>query len=597
MRKLSLFVLLALMVLGVSSVSALGETNLTNLAQYVEDDAVAFVSMRTDDGFIATIDALVDRVRPFLPEDELPTSQNLTEFLDDTLQDVQLGTFEDTIRPWLGDTAAVAAYLGDSGNMNDPFESGDVIIAIEADGIAALTFFEPFFDEDVQSGELEVGEVGEFTTYFDERESTVIAFGNDAIFITVSTEEDPMDLLPVDNVTNPLSADAAFTTTVSQLPENDYNILIYVNSVQLSRMSMTMMDGLSPELTELLSASGATAIGFTILGEDALTIDIVQNVQRSPLEIFGIAPYAPSAIDFSFTNQAPADTVAIIQTSDFGPTVQYAIDSLETMAAYVQEQGGIAEFIDPDGVLLTERDLEDLEEFDLDFIVDGGINRTFTQLTGLSLESEVLPVLDGDLIAYVRTIESQGFFTPIIPDGAVLFQTSDADGAANIVSQLGVLAEQYDIPVEMDTIGGQEVVVLPADESFGFAYTGLDTILGSSDNLIAVGTRGAVNAAMSNDGGLTDDAIFQEAQNYFLDGTQQLAYIATAPLYDDIDALIESGLIDPEEEGLVEVYVGLSVIESASITSVISDDNLMSTTRLVLSLADTPRTPPVVPDA
>ncbi|MEO1166058.1 MAG: DUF3352 domain-containing protein [Chloroflexota bacterium] len=607
MRRLLLLLFAVFSAVSIMSVSALGETSLTDLAQYVEDDALVFASIRTDDGYLGTLDSLYQRALPFLPSDALPPADSLVELLNFGLSSSELGTFEDDVRPWLGNSAALAFFT------TDTFSTADLLFILEADGEAALEFFEPDFEEGMQNGFIERSEQDGFTIFLDAEFQTATAFGEDVIFVSVLQENDavddvfatviaelegepieeeevelrdPLTLIPFAGVDNPLSESDTFNNALSDLPQDSYNIIIYSNFVEFQSTQIAALGLDQPEFAELFTNVGSTAFGFTVLNDDSLTIDIVQRADNSALEELGVMPIVPSALDYGFTNRIPEDAIAVVQTSDFGGTVQASFDNIRAISSYIQAQGGIATLVDPTNELLTDEERRILDELDIAWLL-GAINISFSGGTGLSLENDVLPVLDGDAATYLRILRDDNAFLPIQLDSALLFQTSDPDGAAAIVEQLGVSASNFDIKISTEDYGDSSAIVLESDDVFSANDDNLDFLLGSSDEVVALGTRRAAENALSTDDGLADNAIFQEAQATFLPESQQLAYLAMDPVLDLLDELAESGDIFVDDF-VEELYKALSILESSSVTSTVSEDGL-TTIRLVITLSDEPR--------
>src|SRR5262249_29496022 len=136
---------------------------------------------------------------------------------------------------------------------------------------------------------------------------------------------------------------------------------------------------------DLMNVSGGMAVGFTLLNDEALLMDMVQSIDISVFEDFGVSLANPSALDLSFTNHIPADAVVVLQGSDFGPSVQTAFSNVRAFGEYIKANGGIADLIDPNGYQFdTEEERHAVNQFDLAWIL-GSINLSFAGATGLSL--------------------------------------------------------------------------------------------------------------------------------------------------------------------------------------------------------------------
>ena len=108
MQKLLLMIgSLALLVgLLVAPALAAPTADLAALAAYFPDTTIMFFSLRTDAGAIENLDGLLGRLSRLLPGAVPPTT--ITEALDVAALAETERPFAESIRPWLGDTLAVA---------------------------------------------------------------------------------------------------------------------------------------------------------------------------------------------------------------------------------------------------------------------------------------------------------------------------------------------------------------------------------------------------------------------------------------------------------------------------------------------------------
>lgn len=592
MRKLLLLALVVLLASTALSVSAFDDPDMTALASYFSDDALLYMSVRVDDSLVESLDSLLGRVTPFLPQGTLPPNITANDLLDLALQDADLGSFDETIRPWLGDVAALGMYQPES-LYDDP----PVLVAVDVDGEAALTFFSEIIANELQSGSLEQSEVNGYTVFTStsEYDTTEVAIGDDVLFIASMP-----NLLPLEGIENPLSDDSNFHDTLNSLPEDSYGLLMYANMQQLQQFNLAQAglvgaSGMPSFLEDFMDVYGGTAIGFTILNEEALVMDVVQNLNIDAYDEFGVDMATMGAIDTAFTNHIPSNAFAVVQSADFGSSLQLGLDNVRALGDYIKANGGLADMIDPEGYEFDEEERLIINQVDLAWFV-GFVNFTFAGGTGLNLERDVLPVLDGDIAMFVSASPAESFISPILPDAALLFQNSDADAAVAIVEQLGASAEAYELPVFLEDYSSGTAIVLPAEEFLGFSSPSLDILVGASDDVFAIGTRGGVNAVVDMDESLVDNSVYQDASQYFIPDTQQLLYLATDPILDAADVLISGGDVPLGQMELQMGYPAISLLESASITGAV-DENGVTTIRLVITLAEEPRPLPVVPDA
>ena len=106
-KTLILFLLLLTLSTGILPALAVPVTELNDLARYFPSDTVVFVATRSDDAYLESLDSLVLRIADALPAGAVPAG-TVTEALDEALgrADPPLD-FQEDIRPWLGDTAAL----------------------------------------------------------------------------------------------------------------------------------------------------------------------------------------------------------------------------------------------------------------------------------------------------------------------------------------------------------------------------------------------------------------------------------------------------------------------------------------------------------
>lgn len=586
MRRFLLLVLVVLLALGTASASALTDDDLNALARYYGEDALIFGSVRIDDAFIDELDALLNRVMQFLPEDQRQ-SFSLATFLRLGTTSAGLGSFEEDIRPWLGDTLSIGLVINETTLMAS---DAPILAAATADGEAALEYFTPLLSAQVQNGSVTLSEANGFTIYSSETDNTVVAFTDDAMFITTDVE-----LLPKEG-TATLADSERFQSTIRTLPAEQYNLVLYVDTPGLNDLIASQLEatggmdgslGMTESLALLNSLGGALGIGATIFDGSSLTLDIVQSTNLEAARELGLEAYIPRPVDLGFANRIPADAPLVIHGSEFGPTMQANLDSLRGLGDYLQASGGLSALVDPQGTMLDEDEALLLDALDPALLV-GLVNTTFAGFTGLSLERDVLPVLDGDAALYLRLLTVDDFFIPVIPDAGLLFQSSSSADA--LVDAIVNASAEYGTDFPTEDYGTGTAMVIPAMETLGFDYAPLDLLIGSSDGLFMLGTRGAAQAALNTEGGLADDAAFLAASNYFLEDSQQVWYVNSEPLFAVVDTVLqEVGTMGADE---AEVYALLSIIHSASISAVTNEEG-ESVARLVLTLAEEPRPLPV----
>jgi protein-disulfide isomerase len=218
----------------------------------------------------------------------------------------------------------------------------------------------------------------------------------------------------------------------------------------------------------------------------------------------------------------------------------------------------------------------------------GVVNTSFASATGLSLELDFLPAFTGDAVLYARSVAVDDFIAPIAPELGFIAEASDSQRALSVVDALTNAATGFDLPATNEAFGdGQALVIPSSEETTGVVYPGLDILFGAGNGVIALGTRGAAQAALTTEAGLADDPAFQAASEHFLNDTQVLLYLNSVPLFEALDSLIAAQLV-PVDTDFAIGYTALSLIESASITGTSRADGV-SMVRMAITLGEEPR--------
>lgn len=577
MRRLNSFrirfgvilVALVLAVLAVVPAFAIPTTDLTRLASNFEADTQFFAAIRTDDGYIETLDGLLARVN-----DLLPAGQSIPVTLQQTLDQAFTradgsGTFEESVRSWLGATAAIGIKNLDNAFDTDGSNDSEtpLLIALEStDRQAAVDFFTASLPTGDPSGfvNYSMSEADRYTVFTPDGQFTEgsvhIFIADDVVLLTPQPVLIPGPALAPSS----LATSASFIDGVASLPGDDYNILLYLDLVGLvessfASMSTSSMDTATAasieQLTTAFEQLGAQVWGFTITDGRSLTIDIAQSVDYTAMiEATGMDMMLPlPAFDQAFTRFIPANTPLVIGGSALGPSIQNALTSLEMQADQLAAQTGG----DADDILQAFAQIE--------FAVQG--------ITGLDLEDEILPWMDGDYALWVSVSPALGDLTSpndintleTLPvDFALLIETSDPAQTALLVTGIQQALESFvdeDVTVTTEEIGGGTTILITAPIE-GVDYP-LELAIGSNDTLLALGTRSAVEYALAPEGpSLVDDPLYQESLVYALPGTSAYAYLAGNGLQ-PLVGLVAFNSADAENFQFV-----LDLFHSSSISSV-----------------------------
>lgn len=582
MRRLAALFTTLVLALAVMTTSATSPDDLASLADGFPEDTIVFASIRTDQGYVDDLNRILDRALQFVPAGMVPPV-NVNLALDLLVQDLGLQSFEGDVRPWLGDTAAAGVVVPE-GSLEASEDVG-ILIAFAGEGQAA---FDALGATILENEDFAQSERDGFIVLADDSQfgQTFIAFGEDVIYIA-SDEA----LIPFTPLETSLATSGALDA-LDNLPADDYNALIVNNTTSIfgdldALLGTADVPGFFAQFANLELSQ---VFGFTILDGDSLVVDVTQTFNREALADLGVEQFVADPVDLSFAERIPADAPLLIHGTDLGPATLNSIAALRAFDEQLAESGGLSSLVDPMGTMLSEQERAIVDQFQLDYAL-GLVNFAFAGVSGLSLESDFLPPLDGDFALYLRVVEPEGFFfLPVLPDLAVLFSSSDPDGLSNIVTGFTDSADAYGLNLSTEAYGNGEALVIPASQLLPFNVPALDLLFGSSDDLLAFGTRGAVERALETDGeSVADTEAFATASTYFLPDSQQVWYLDSGPIFDVVDTLAAQGIV-PSIPLVEQIYTASSLIESASIT-VNQPSTTGATVRFVLTLADEPRLP------
>lgn len=589
MRKPLALLLILVLLLGTLPTLAVSTTDLNVLARYFPGDTSVFASARIDDGYIETLDGVVTRFVNAFPDEFPPVS--LMDVLDQAVQEAELGdSFSEDVRPWLGDTAS----FGIIDLSMEALESEDppLLVAIgitDRDAVVGM-----LTDMAAESGGVDIVTEADYTTFqaddvndVDNMDDPVaIIVRDDALLITNAS-----DVLPAGGVYDVSLADnPAFTDILTALPETDYNITFYMDTaafLNAAMMAEPEMQEMMGAMGPLLNVVGQQVIGFTILDGVSMTMDFAQTLgDMSAIEELGI-PMTVNPLDPAFTARIPAGTALAIQGTDLKTMLEAAATgfqmSLEMQADMMGEMG-----------MGDDMDMDELTE-GLDQIA-----AAFTMFTGLDFEEDVLSWMTGDYAVFLSPaagvdFSSMGGLMSGLPlTFGIAIEAGDAAAAQNTVagltqaiSNLAMSAASDDeepITVSSETIGGAEVTVVTITTPD--APWPIEVLMGANNDVFALGTRDAVTAILSPDGGLPSDPAYIRAQDFMLSDTVQFAWIgfdALLPLADLAGAF--SFDEDAGEAQAKALRNALSLFASSTITATMTDDNT-SVARAVLTFPE-----------
>jgi hypothetical protein len=542
--------------------------DLNALAKYFPASAPVLISFRTDDAYIKEIDDLFAKIAAQIPGMKQPDT--IAHQFDNVVNEViGKGDFASEMRTWLGDTASIGIFSfegmmgrADSGSDNKP-PHFLAAVAI-TDQKAAEAFWKTALAKS-PSGDYQSSTEGDFillTPGKDSKAEGIVAIGKDVLFIGAYKED-----LPLKGQTDSLSDSATFADSITQLPESDYNITIYANLGTFLKQMMEMQSStmgndpsqaaMMQSIEPMLKNFPPEVIGFTVLDERSLTVDIVvpYGDLLKDFEKAGFSTAMPAPVDPTYAANILSGSPLVIHSTNLGASLEGVIKSLQTQAGMMQSTG------------MSVTELEDgLNK--LKFAIQG--------LTGKDLEKDILPAMTGDYALYVT-------LSPALSD-----LSSPADLAKQMPVDFGFLTEMSDptiskalidgiktaigsmkdaqVKVTTEQIAGTDAVVITgtgADMPFP-----IELVLTGNDKRFFFGTRRAAAAALTGKGGLDGDAAFKEASGYLVPSPSVIAYLAG----DGLKPLSKIIGMTSSETSAKQFDAFLKLVSSASISSTTKDN-------------------------
>jgi protein-disulfide isomerase len=585
MRKLIIWSLCIVVLLGAAlPAMATPVSDLTALAKYYPDTTLTFAAIRTDDAGIASLNSLIGKFRALLPPGTIPPF-DLQQELNKTLQSQFKGDFKTVIRSWLGDTAAF-------GITGAEFNTPMLMVLSITDQDKALAFLKKSLASQISSESLVEKTQGDFKLLVPAKpnsySNTYYAIGKDAMLISTSQS---LLTLPKSG----LDASADFTATLKMLPNPEYDLLAYVKTSEFYNLAVQQalrMGSQRPPLFDNFGkVLGSAAYGFTLLDDRTLVMDVAQRLgDTQALAGAGIKlEYPTQPIDPAFAARIPSDTPLVMQGTGLGPSVLNGFDNLRAFADLLQQQMQQM----PDDPY--QRDQRFLREFNLGNIVTF-VELAFAGSTGLNLEKDVLNWMTGDYAMYLRLLPSDNPDLPVTPDFGFVTQATDPDAAAKLVSGIESALAQYRVNFKTETVGKADGFSIALDLNRMVMGRGraagrlpvFDLMLGADDQVLAAGTRGAVEYSLNPTGdSLADSTVYKDAQSHALRGATQFFYLDTRLLLDNINKIVAKSRIRPNPRDMRDLNTLLGLFESATVSATYTA-NEGAVARFALTLAEKP---------
>jgi hypothetical protein len=568
MKRFLVLCLLTLLLIGaaVPVFAQVAITDLAALARFVPDKAPVYIGFRTDDDYLATLDAVAQRINAAVPDADIPP---LFESLDDVIGESGLfgedATFASAVRSWLGAAGSISILsVGDL--MNSERTDPPVFISLEVTDRAAA---ESFWSVLETTQDYTRGALGDYTLFSPPASASddpSVAIGDNIMFVASVPGS-----IPSSEVGASLLADETFSSTLALLPESRYNFVVFANLRDVMQAifdeassDMSGMSALSTNLAGIIQNYPPIAFGATNLDARSFAIDFALPLANlaSFYEDNGISPVPNAPLNPLFRERIPAGTPLVAHGADLQAVYRQAVASVR-----IQMQA-LAEADDSFGMEDFERGLEQAS-----FVIQGA--------TGLDLETALLPALTGDYALYLglnpalaEATRPMEFLRSNPVDFGLLLSVNDpaviATLVTNLTNAIRALPPDANTTIEItpDTIGSSSVnVITVTTRDLPFP---LEIVLGGDDEVVFIGTPAYARAALNPDGGLLANAAYREAASHILTDERSLLYMASAGLQPLVNVIRVAG--NPTSRDADAFAAVLGLLSSATISSGYADD-------------------------
>ncbi|MDX2076999.1 MAG: hypothetical protein SFZ02_11245 [bacterium] len=489
-RHITIFALLVsiLLLIGASIAQAKpAQVTLANayFADQIPAGADIYVGIRTDDAYIGELDAVLGKITSGLSLliPDMPATISLRQLLDQAVLSMRMdGTFDTTIRSWLGDSVGIGIYEGEQ------FIEHVLVIIDHTNRDAARTFIET-----VSGGVFDVTEEGAFTVYSSPNGGAIfIALNDDAIYMSSRRELIPFNGTPTDVLSN----DPDFQKAVGALPSPNYNIVVAGDTGAIAQLGDTGNMGARSMLNAFLP-DAYTALGLTIANGVSPTIDVAQV--GLPADVVALLN---TPIDPAFTQYIPANATGVIH----GTNLIATYNTLIQLASANTGQDLQAQLDQAQAIF----------GFDvISLLLSGDFAMYFTyKPEGLtSLLNEQLEALNTN-----TTVSNPVDVTSFLEFGAI-FEINDPTNAQSLIDQMfsmyGLLGGNSGVTASQEEIAGHTALVLTASSNSS-AMSGFEIVIGANDTVLVMGTRESATAILTGNGGFDSNPFYQTSLRYTL---------------------------------------------------------------------------------
>jgi hypothetical protein len=426
----------------------------------------------------------------------LPAEVDLRQILESQVLANAFITYAD-IRAFLGDTLSIGIRDFASFQDGDPQDAG-VQVVIELSDAAA---FRTFLDRQTGGALPAPSQQGDFTVYEVDR-STVLAIGPAEVIITTN----PAGL--VSRMAR-LDSSEGFTSAISALPADSYNIVMYLNYAALITGVPGMTDMMSPDMMALLPQHAG--VGFTILDGNTLTIDITGDT------VVGVDYLKPVNPDFAAF--IPGDTDLLLHSSNLNGYFDYIVNTLDSTYSQMGVDIDLAKELET-----AFSQIKSVTQIDMREDVLSWMNSDYAIYTSADLLA---------LVDMLNTIANDGRLpmdAGLPLEFGIVVATDNPAKTAETVGKLGTLlsaatANQENVRVAEVNEGGFTgyEITLTIPVAGPSRFINYDILLGSTSAVFFFGSTTAGERVLAGDN-LTATSNYANAGRYILPNAVSVAY-------------------------------------------------------------------------
>ncbi|HRE48352.1 MAG TPA: DUF3352 domain-containing protein [Aggregatilineales bacterium] len=483
------------------------------LAAYMPANTDVFLSIRTDDAYLATLEALISRLAAKIPGVQLPESF-LRKGLHDLFGAAFRLDFEKEVRSWLGSRVAIG--LSASRLMGRNVDQTTIFtFAAEVTDRAKAEAFITLILKDVPSVErLTMGDYTAFvvrinTPYYILVGDTALIFGSEA------------------QVAVPLGKGEALTSlsryirAAGELPEAEYNLYAYLDMGTIFSTLKQSMGGMggtgagNPFDQPIIASLEAITIGGTLLSDGkTLALDFAQTYDLDIGKRTGLVLPYTTPVQTSFLKHIPQDAGMLIQIADLNQLYEAALALLESQ-------------LPPDQRERMMRQLTD----------------SVREATGLDLATDIMGWMQKDtaiFLSYDSTapnmllqgVKQEPVSLKALNVGIVIDTSADPEKAKNMAKVIGdLLVKASDRPAPNSPVTVSREQINGAIPAVTLTFTAptlaepVELLIAANDQVFVVGTRKAVEGVFSGVPGLDGSATYAAAAKVMVANPTQVLYI------------------------------------------------------------------------